>query len=272
MLSRVIREDISLLVDPSPGPAWVRVDPNQIEQVILNLVLNARDALPKGGQIRLSVSRDSSDVSLRVTDNGIGMSADVRDRVFEPFFTTKEGGRGTGLGLASVYGIVRQSNGMISVDSTEGVGTTFTMVFPAAPAPAGARSADGEAVVEGRQEKVLLVEDEDAVRRVLRVMLEQHGYQVVEAATPAEALSIFDRHLHDIRLLVTDVVMPGMDGPALAQRLVSLQPRLVVLFISGYTDIDPGTLRLGHRNMGFLSKPIEAARLAAKVRELIVTS
>ena len=276
MLSRVIRKDITLLVDSSPGPAWVRLDPNQIEQVILNLVLNARDALPRGGQIRIGVSHEpappgDASVCLRVSDNGVGMPPDVRDRVFEPFFTTKESGRGTGLGLASVYGIVRQSNGTIAVESAEGRGATFTMVFPAASAPDRGRSADGtSAGADGHQEVVLLVEDEHAVRRVLRLMLEAHGYKVLEASTPAEACRIFDQQPQDIRLLVTDVVMPEMNGPALAQRLAAIQPRLVVLFMSGYADIDPATLGLGDRRVGFPSKPIEGARLAAKVRELVV--
>ena len=286
MLARVIREDIALLVNPSPGPAWVRVDPNQIEQVILNLVLNSRDAMPRGGQIKMTISRAPARLSpgpglpamgrsvvLRVTDNGIGMSPEVRERVFEPFFTTKESGRGTGLGLASVYGIVRQSNGTIAVESTEGSGTTFTIVFPAAAAPEGALSADdSDANAAGRQELVLLVEDEDAVRRVLRVMLEQHGYKVLEASSAAQALEIVGERARDLKLLVSDVVMPDMNGPALAQRLIAQHPDLVVLFISGYTDIDPEALRLGHRNVGFLSKPIEAARLAAKVRELVVAT
>jgi signal transduction histidine kinase/CheY-like chemotaxis protein len=283
MLARVIREDITLLLDSSPGPAWVRVDPNQVDQVILNLVLNAKDAMPTGGRIRLSLSReqpatgdlpagtaaDAGYVCLRVSDNGVGMPPEVRDRVFEPFFTTKESGQGTGLGLASVYGIVRQSNGFISVDSAQGVGTTFTLFFPASTLPdviAATERAGGPASMH--RETVLLVEDEPGVRRVVRAMLQQYGYDVLDAATPAEACAIFDRHADDIELLVTDVVMPEMNGPALAQRLVTIRPALRVLFISGYTAIDPNALGLGHRHVGFLSKPIEASQLAAKVREV----
>ncbi len=287
MLARVIREDITLVVDSAPGPAWVHVDPNQVDQVILNLVLNARDAMPDGGRIRLSVSRDqpgrselpsahgSRDgyVCLRVSDNGIGMSPEIRDRIFEPFFTTKESGKGTGLGLASVYGIVRQSNGLISVGSTLGAGTTFTLFFPAAPPQRVSTATEGiDKDVGAHRETVLLVEDETGVRRVVGSMLQRYGYEVIEAATPGDACAVFDQRPDDIDLLVTDVVMPEMNGPALAQRLVGLQPRLRVLFISGYAAIDPNVLGLSRRHVGFLSKPIEASRLAAKVRELCTAS
>jgi CheY-like chemotaxis protein len=282
MLARVIREDITLLVDASPVPAWARVDPNQIEQVLLNLVINARDALPMGGDIHLSVSvaeppsghREASPhrgpfVCLQVGDNGIGMPPEVRARLFEPFFTTKGVGQGTGLGLASVYGIVSQSNGLITVETEEGTGTTFALYFPMASAPdaPGIEDRPGPEDTADR-ETVLLVEDEDAVRRVIRAMLQRNGYRVIDTGKPSEAREIFERRLHEIRLLVTDVVMPGMNGPALARELVSLQPDLRVLFISGYTDIDPATLGLDHPNLAFLAKPIQAPRLAAKVREL----
>ncbi len=286
MLRRVIREDIALVVDASDA-AWVCVDPNQFEQVVLNLVLNARDALPEGGAIRLSVSHEQPPadaasqpggagdeyVCVRVADNGVGMTPDVRDRVFEPFFTTKERGKGTGLGLASVYGIVRQSNGSIAVDSVPGGGSTFTIFFPASQPEPGARPPERtDEASGGRRETVLLVEDENAVRRVVRAMLERHGYQVMEAGSAFDACDVFEEHADHIQLLVTDVVMPGMNGPALAQRLVAAKPELPVLFISGYTDLDPNALGLGHRNVGFLSKPITAERLAAKIREIFALS
>jgi CheY-like chemotaxis protein len=263
----------------------VCIDPNQVEQAIINLVVNARDALPSGGYIHLGVSRETPRAEelaaagltkpgeyarLYVKDNGIGMSAEVRDRIFEPFFTTKSSGKGTGLGLASVYGLVRQSNGSILVDTAVGVGTTFTIFFPTAAALDVTRSPeDASAGASAQRETVLLVEDEDSVRRVIRVMLEQHGYNVIEAATPADACTIFERHAHEIRVLVTDVVMPGMNGPALAQRLVAIEPQLTILFVSGYTDVDTATLGLNHRNVGFLSKPIDRSQLSAKIRELL---
>lgn len=284
MLSRVIRENIALLFVPLPGPAWICVDPNQIEQVFLNLVLNSRDALPHGGYIRMEVSAeqpgpdawftpvpDTQYVRLRVVDNGIGMPPDVRDRVFEPFFTTKESGKGTGLGLASVYGIVRQSNGFISVDSREGGGTTFTMFFAAArPLELSGQEAAAPASHRGNRETVLLVEDEHAVRRIIRAMLQRYGYDVLEAATWQEAHTHFDEQSQHIQLLVTDVIMPEMNGPTLAQQFLARKPQLRVLFISGYTDLDPAMLGLENPNLSFLAKPIQAAQLATKVRDLLV--
>jgi CheY-like chemotaxis protein len=286
MLSRLIREDIALSCELSPEPSIIKIDPTQLEQVILNLVLNARDAMPTGGTIRLDVARvgsterdvpsDASQVSpaaeyvrLRVVDNGVGMTPDVRAHIFEPFFTTKEIGKGTGLGLASVYGIVRQSNGVISVDSEVGRGTAFTMHFPAV-GPA-VRPADETAVhrttAGGGQETILLVEDEDAVRAIASAVLRRHGYQVLEASTPRTASDLFDRYGSAINLLLTDVVMPEMSGPALAQRLITVRPELRVLFISGYSDV--AALDTGNPNVSFLSKPFQASMLASKVREAL---
>jgi PAS domain S-box-containing protein len=285
MLSRLIREDIVLSCELSPEPSIIRIDPTQLEQVILNLVLNARDAMPTGGTIRLDVARvrsaesDLSSVArqvspaaeyvrLRVVDNGVGMTPEVRAHIFEPFFTTKEIGKGTGLGLASVYGIVRQSNGIISVESEVGRGTTFTMHFPAA-GPA-ARPSDEAAVspaAAGGQETILLVEDEDAVRAIASAVLRRHGYQVLEASTPRTASDLFERYGSAIKLLLTDVVMPEMSGPALAQRLITARPELRVLFISGYSDV--ASLDTGNPNVSFLSKPFQASMLASKVREAL---
>ncbi len=282
MLTRVIREDITLTVDPSLRPAWVRVDPNQIEQVVLNFVLNAKDALPGGGDIRVDVadalrlpgelgpSGDERYVRLRVSDNGVGMPPEVREHIFEPFFTTKAVGKGTGLGLASAYGIIRQSGGFVAVDTAVGEGATFTVYIPAAPAPEASRSVgevDDEDAVP-MSETVLLVEDEYAVRRVLATIIQRNGYRVIETGLPDEALVIFQRQSADIDLLVTDVVMPGMDGPTLAKRLVAMRPELRVLFISGYADLDPETLGLDQPNLAFLAKPIQASHLAMKLREL----
>jgi PAS domain S-box-containing protein len=285
MLRRLIREDVTLTYEVSPLPAIVKIDPTQIEQVILNLVLNARDAMPPiGGQIRLEVavlSGPDADLSpdvlavnadyvrLRVIDNGAGISPEARSHLFEPFFTTKELGKGTGLGLASVYGIVRQSNGFIGVSSERGQGTVFTMYFPSAPrsvpqevrAPVAGQPASG-------CETILLVEDDDAVRVIVGAVLRRQGYQVLEASTPRAARDIFEQHGHEIDLLLTDVVMPEMNGPALAQRLVAVRPELRVLFISGYADMAT-PLDQENPNVGFLSKPFQASELTERVREML---
>ncbi len=283
MLARLIRADITLSCALAPAPAIVRIDPTQIEQAILNLVLNARDALPAGGEIRLEVSlvRPSQPgaplepgwhgghlVRLRVVDNGVGLSPDARAHLFEPFFTTKDVGKGTGLGLASVYGIVRQSHGMITVESEPGAGSVFTMHFPAAlPTDEILRPAMAGAPPPRARATVLLVEDEDPVRLILGAVLRRQGYDVVEAPGARVACEIFAQR-HDIDLLLTDIVMPDMNGPALAQRLVGLRPELRVLFISGYSDLlsPPGG---NNPNMGFLSKPFPASVLTARVAQLL---
>jgi two-component system, cell cycle sensor histidine kinase and response regulator CckA len=295
MLTRLIREDITLSYELAPEPALVRIDPTQLEQVILNLVLNSRDALMTGGFIRLEVARVKladvdlpSDhptrteqyVRLRVVDNGVGIAPEAWPHLFEPFFTTKDIGKGTGLGLASVYGIVRQSNGFVAVESEPNLGTTFTMHFPAVAAraageagaaesaPASSAGGPGGSGGPDASETILLVEDEDAVRVIVSAVLRRQGYQVLEAATPHGAIEIFGRHGATIDLLLTDVVMPEMNGPSLAQRLVAERPELRILFISGYADV-ASPLDAGGPNVSFLSKPFQASALAAKVREAL---
>ena len=277
ILRRVLREDIALVIEGARSPALVTIDPHQIEQAILNLVLNSRDALPMGGAIQVEIAHVTlspdempaerrnaagSYVRLRVIDNGTGITEDVRAHLFEPFFTTKEQGKGAGLGLASVYGIVHQSGGFIVVDSPASGGTMFTLYFPAIrveipesdqPNPSG-------------RETVLLVEDEDAVRVVIAALLRRHGYHVLEAATPRGALEIFPHHSEAIDLLLADVVMPDMNGPALAQRLVSAKPNLRILFISGYAD---AARSVSGPNVGFLAKPFQASALTRSVRDLL---
>jgi two-component system cell cycle sensor histidine kinase/response regulator CckA len=283
MLGRLIREDIALRCAVAERPAWVRIDANQIEQVILNLVLNARDALPGGGRIDIAVDRvtvptgapspppaPGEYVRLRVSDDGVGMSAETRAHLFEPFFTTKEFGKGTGLGLASVYGIVRQSDGFITVDSAPGSGTTFTMYFPAVFVVAQVQSmvVEPDARATGDQ-TVLLVEDEDAVRLIISTALRRHGYRVLEAPTPAAAIELAEHYPDRIDLLLSDVVMPGMNGPALAQRLVGVRPSLRVLFVSGYADILTTPHGADNPHLDFLSKPFKASVLAEKVRSIL---
>ena len=283
MLTRLIREDIALSCQLSDQPATVKVDPTQIEQAILNLVLNARDALPGGGHIRLEVacvrrsqvdvppdlpSMASDYVRLRVIDDGVGISPEAREHLFEPFFTTKAIGKGTGLGLASVYGIVRQSNGFITVDSQPGHGTMFTIHFPAVEkADEAARPAAADAPSRGG-ETILLVEDEDAVRVIVSAVLRRQGYHVLEASNPRGAWEIFDRHADEIDLLLTDVVMPDMNGPALAQRFVTQRPELRILFISGYADMTMPP-ESDNPNVSFLSKPFQASVLTERVRQML---
>ena len=283
MLARLIRADITLSCSLAAAPAIVRIDPTQIEQAILNLVLNARDAMPSGGAIRLEVSlvrRSQVDappdlgwhagdlVRLRVVDDGVGISPEARAHLFEPFYTTKDVGKGTGLGLASVYGIVRQSNGFITVESAPGAGTVFTMHFPIA-LPADVREPPRGGAHPGRgRETVLLVEDEDSVRVIISAALRRQGYDVVEAPDARVACEIFAQR-SDIDLLLTDVVMPDMNGPALAQRLIGLRPELRVLLISSYADMltPPGT---DNPNVGFLRKPFQASALTARVAQMLV--
>jgi PAS domain S-box-containing protein len=282
MLTRLIRADITLTCDLAPAPAVIRIDPTQLEQVILNLVLNARDALPGGGAVRIEVVRvpgasvaipadhqslASEYIRLRVIDNGIGISPEVKAHLFEPFFTTKELGKGTGLGLASVYGIVRQSQGLISVESEPGLGATFTMHFPAVAVDVRGAGAPVSAVVSEGSETILLVEDEDSVRVIAGAVLRRQGYRVLEAGTPLEACEIFDRHRHEIDLLLTDVVMPEMNGPALAQRLVAVKPTMRVLFISGYASAAFPVDAAGH--VSLLTKPFQGSTLLAKVRDVL---
>jgi two-component system cell cycle sensor histidine kinase/response regulator CckA len=284
MLTRLIREDISLVCELAPAPAMVRVDPTQLEQVILNLVLNARDALPAAGQIRLEVtlvgrsqvqmppeqpSSAGDYVRLRVVDNGVGVSPEARAHLFEPFFTTKPMGKGTGLGLASVYGIVRQSNGFITVESEPGAGSVFTMHFPAVAQLPDHTPASAAATTDARGHAlILLVEDEEAVRVIISTVLRRSGYDVIEASAPRQALDIFDHRGNEIDLLITDVVMPEMNGPALAQRLIGLRPELRVLFISGYAPM--GTQpQADNPNASFLSKPFQASVLTARVAQML---
>jgi PAS domain S-box-containing protein len=288
MLKRLIREDIVLSCQLAAEPAFIHIDPTQIEQVIINLVVNARDAQPNGGYIRLEVAAVSvSDaesamekdlppagkyVRLRVADGGVGMTPEVRAHLFEPFFTTKEPGKGTGLGLASVYGLVQDSQGFIAVESEVGRGSTFTLHFPQTTPPRlePVKSAVVPAATPGPRETILIVEDEDSVRAVTSAVLRREGYQVIEAATPRLALELFEKHADEIDLLLSDVVMPEMNGPALAQRLVALRPGLRIVFMSGYAA--PGLLPgAENANVGFLNKPFPKAVLVQKVGEMLGT-
>ncbi len=286
MLRRLIREDIHLVVERAPGLWSVKADPTQVEQVLMNLVVNARDAMPEGGRltIRLTNAEVAGAVAARhpggrpglfavleVSDTGSGMSPEVQARIFEPFFTTKELGRGTGLGLATTYGIIRQHGGWIEVRSQPGHGTTFRIYLPRVDeATAGPEAAgeEGKARLTG-SETILLAEDEEVVRRVLVEMLEMLGYRVIEARGPAEALEHAEQMAEPIHLLVTDVVMPGMRGPELARVLTALRPEMRVLFISGHADDAVFSGGVVPEGMTLLPKPFSPEALGRKVREVL---
>jgi signal transduction histidine kinase/CheY-like chemotaxis protein len=288
MLGRLIAEDIRLTTGLDPKAGCVRADPAQLEQMIVNLIVNARDAMPLGGQITLQTSRVHLDeasarrqvgvrpgayVRLVVRDTGIGMDAVTKAHIFEPFFTTKGPGKGTGLGLATVYGIVAQSGGVIGVESEPGQGAAFTIDLPHADAPPDPRT---EAAGAGRSpqgsETVLLVEDEAAVRGLARDVLQRQGYTVLEAADGDEALRLGRQHDGPIHLLVTDVVMPHMGGRELADQLTAGRREMKVLYMSGYADDAILQQGISQTGVAFLEKPFTAATLAARVREVLDTT
>jgi two-component system cell cycle sensor histidine kinase/response regulator CckA len=285
MLRRLIGEDVELATALAPGLGRVKADPGQVEQVLMNLAVNARDAMPTGGKLTIETGNIDIDeggaalcpglkpgryVQLVVTDTGCGMDEATKARVFEPFFTTKERGKGTGLGLAVVYGIVKQSGGFIYVYSEVGSGTAFKVYLPRDEAAAHREKSDvGTSVTPEGTETVLLVEDEEAVRKLTRLTLQTSGYDVLEACNGVEALRVAGRHPGPVHLLVTDVIMPQMSGRELSERLVDRHPGIKVLYLSGYTDdavVRHGVLQAG---VAFLQKPFGMKALARKVREVL---
>jgi CheY-like chemotaxis protein len=286
MLRRMIGEDVELVTLLAKDLGRIKADPGQIEQVILNLAVNAKDAMLKGGKLTIETANVKLDESyarshigvtpghyamLSVSDTGVGMTPEVKERIFEPFFTTKENGRGTGLGLSTVYGIIQQSGGNVWVYSEPGVGTTFKIYLPTIeeeteslkPIVLSTKSMQGS-------ETILVVEDEETVRKLACTVLQKYGYTVLEAPNGEEALRIVQgQNGSPIHLMVTDVVMPGMSGRQLAERLVSLWPKLKVLYMSGYTDVaivhhgvlDPG--------IAYIQKPFAPNALTSKVREIL---
>ena len=284
MLSRVIGEDIELDYRPGEDPLYIKADPNQIDQALVNLAVNARDAMPDGGRLTIKTSRvrlDEKDltrfpetkpgeyVRLDVTDSGCGMTDETKARIFEPFFTTKDRGKGTGLGLATLYGMVSQNGGTIDVRSRPGRGTSFSIHLPLAeptPEPTGPETFDQ---VPGGTETILLVEDEDLVRNLARKILAKAGYTVIEAACGEEALSLARERSGRIDLLLTDVIMPGMNGRELFEELKDLKSDLKVLFMSGYSEdviAHHGVLEEGTH---FIEKPFAVDSLARKIREAL---
>jgi PAS domain S-box-containing protein len=285
LLGRLVGEDITLVSALSNEPSLVTIDPTQLEQIIMNLAVNSRDAMPMGGKLTIETAQleMTSDLArthwpafpgryalLALSDTGVGMDEATKARIFEPFFTTKELGKGTGLGLATVYGIVKQAHGFIWVYSEPGHGTTFKIYLPlAVNLERAERAAASAEPSTGSGETVLVVEDADGVRSVVRQILERYGYQVLEAPSAEVALRFARERAADIDLLLTDVVMPEMGGRELAQRFSALCPRAKVLYMSGYTDesvVRHGVLAAG---IAFLQKPFTPATLARKVREVL---
>lgn len=279
VLPRIIGEDIAVEVHSDRSENVVQVGAGQIEQILMNLAANARDAMPKGGAFAVTVEtvevaervarmqgvQPGSYVALRVSDNGIGIDPRVRPRIFEPFFTTKPQGAGTGLGLSTVYGIVRQNGGFICCDSTVGMGTTFTIHLPRLQTSTKAvqASSDDPRVLTGN-ETVLLVEDEPALRTLTKLILSSHGYQVLDAANGMDALRLLQNSDTQIDLLLTDVIMPGMTGLELADEVVRLRPSTRIAYMSGYAEV-PGELREGTR---VIEKPITPGALLSHLRTI----
>jgi PAS domain S-box-containing protein len=266
MLRSVIGEDIELACILDPTLRRVEADPGQLRQAIVNLAVNAREAMPSGGKLIIETANADAEVSLKVRDTGHGMDKATLEHVFEPFFTTKGVGKGTGLGLATVYGIVRQSAGHITVESDVGYGTTFTVLLPAAEEPKAVEST-AKSVPAGAG-NVLLVEDERDVRRLAATILESHGYRVLTAGDGEEALRMFERCEDRIDLLISDVVMPRMRGPELAAHLRRRQPEMKVLFISGYTDPSIANHVVSAASH-FLQKPFAAEALVRAVSDAL---
>ena len=287
LLLRLIGADVTVHTRLHPGIPQITADVGHLNQVIMNLTVNARDAMPLGGEITIETSpvvleHDTPGLGptvspgpyarLSIADSGHGMPREISQRVFEPFFTTKEAGKGTGLGLSIVYGIVTQAGGHIEVYSEVGQGTVFKLYFPAAASGSRATETAAASVLRGGSETILLVEDEHAVRSLAATVLRSRGYHVIEAADGLEALEQVAQFEGRLDLLLTDVVLPRMNGRELATRLAAEQPGLKVLYMSGYTQ--DAVLRYGveQAEIALLQKPYSPARLAARVREILDSS
>jgi len=284
MLRRIIGEDVLLTTIPSPSINSVYVDPGQLGQVIINLAVNARDAMPEGGRLIVETqdaelneefchqhpgSRPGRYVLLSVRDTGCGMTQEVMAQIFEPFFSTKGMGKGTGLGLSTIYGIVKQSDGYIDVESEIGVGTCFKIYLPVVDAAVHPSAPEEATVSSSGSETILLAEDDGDVRRIAKKILERQGYKVLESSNGQAAIALADRFAGPIDLLMTDIVMPGMNGRQLAEILTARHPGLKTLFVSGYTDDQIVRHSVMSASTHFLNKPFSTSDLTSKVRDIL---
>ena len=284
MLQRLIGEDIDLRLALHPDLGRVNADPGQLEQVLMNLVVNARDAMPKGGALTVETAnvwfdhryagrhanvKPGAYILLAVSDTGTGMDQATQARLFEPFFTTKGSGQGTGLGLSTVFGIIRQSGGGIEVYSEPGRGTSVKVYLPRIDQPAAIESGKESRVAARGTETILLVEDDEMVRSLVRETLEREGYKIMDAAGPEDAIRLANEFHQKIHLMITDVVMPRVNGRELAVRMSRRRPDMKVLYMSGYTDNAIVNSGLLHGEVAFLQKPFTPAALAGKVREVL---
>jgi two-component system, cell cycle sensor histidine kinase and response regulator CckA len=285
MLRRLIGEHIDLRTNLNPALGHVKADQTQIEQVIINLAVNARDAMPQGGKLMIETSnvdldeeyarrhptqRPGSYVLLTIADSGLGMDAETQTHIFEPFFTTKEIGKGTGLGLATVYGIVKQSGGHIWVYSELGQGTIFKIYLPQTEQRVRAeKPKDSLATPQSNLETILLVEDAEPIRELTRSLLTDSGYKVLEADLPAKAIEIAKTYKGHIHLLLTDMVMPEMNGRALAEKLALIRPEMKVIYTSGYTGFSHSALL--DPDLVFLPKPYTKEALLSKLRQVLTS-
>jgi CheY-like chemotaxis protein len=278
MLRRLLNEDIELTVVLEPELGHAQVDAGQIEQVVMNLAVNARDAMPMGGRLTIetrNVELDGADgaprryIVIAVTDTGCGMSADTQRRMFEPFFTTKELGTGTGLGLAICHGIVSQSGGYLEVTSELGRGSVFKVFLPRCDVDIEKRTERAPGLAAGGHETVLLVEDNAPLRNAVRRMLEGGGYQVLEAQNADDAADLAQRHASALALLLTDVVMPQASGPEVARAVQRFVPEIKLLFMSGHTDHAALSNSVLEGSANFIQKPFSQQMLGKRVREAI---
>jgi two-component system cell cycle sensor histidine kinase/response regulator CckA len=284
MMSRLIGDDIELICQLDAHLGTINADPSQLEQVLMNLVLNARDAMPGGGKIGIKTTnvdineayaldhvyiKPGRYVKLAVSDTGVGMNRETQVRIFEPFFSTKEVGKGTGLGLATVFGIIKQSAGCINVYSEPAHGTTFKVYFPRCEQEPSAILLEKAGPIRGGTETILLVDDAGPLRGLTRLLLEGCGYRVIDSGVPEEGLRIAQQYLGTIHLLITDVVMPGMSGPVLAEKLAVARSEIKVLYTSGYDNDEVARHGVKGANYSFLEKPYSRDDLARKVRELL---
>jgi CheY-like chemotaxis protein len=286
MLRRLIGEDIELTTELAANLGHVKADQGQMEQVIMNLAVNARDAIPSGGKLVIETKNVEVDqevalqrgyinpgsfVMIAVTDTGMGMDAETQSHIFEPFFTTKEQGKGTGLGLATVYGVVKQSDGFVWVYSEPGHGARFEVLLPRVEEPAhiALKPANSRSSRSG-SETILLVEDDDSLRGLATTILSESGYAVLEAANGAGALTLArEKSRGQIHLLLSDVVMPGMSGPQVADEVSSIHPDMKILFMSGYSEFAAGHDQISRPGRFLLQKPFTQQELTSKVREVL---